>query len=154
MGSESFVQCSSPASRPCVFSEWDSGLCVAVNHRNPSEIAFHARCLHHLDGNVIRKLEGLLGALLQPFREAFWRVYYAFSPEAFELAWRQLLLDYPTASPYLESELWPCRERWAFAYVSRPFTCGVRTSGRVESENRINKLVGDSKTPLIDLVNN
>ncbi|KAJ7886442.1 hypothetical protein B0H14DRAFT_2563374 [Mycena olivaceomarginata] len=37
---------------------------------------------HHLDGNIIRKLAGRLGALLQPFREAFWGVYYAFSPEA------------------------------------------------------------------------
>ncbi|KAJ6541374.1 hypothetical protein B0H19DRAFT_958648, partial [Mycena capillaripes] len=38
--------------------------------------------------------------------------------------------------------------------VSRRFTCGVRTSGRVESKNRINKLISDSKTSLIDVVNN
>ncbi|KAJ6589210.1 hypothetical protein B0H19DRAFT_922955, partial [Mycena capillaripes] len=37
--------------------------------------------------------------------------------------------------------------------VSRHFTCGVQTSGQVESENRINKLIGNSKTPLIDLTN-
>ncbi|KAJ7884858.1 hypothetical protein B0H13DRAFT_2343494 [Mycena leptocephala] len=64
------------------FSHWDAGFCVAVGRCNSSEIAFHARCLHHLDSSVIRKLAGRLDALLQPFREAFWRVYYAFSPEA------------------------------------------------------------------------
>jgi hypothetical protein len=63
------------------FSDWDAGLCVA-GRCDSSEIAFHTRCLHHLDSSVIRKLAGRLGALLQPFREAFWRVYYAFSPEA------------------------------------------------------------------------
>ncbi|KAJ7907238.1 hypothetical protein B0H13DRAFT_1879837 [Mycena leptocephala] len=86
------------------FSDWDAGLCAAVGRCDSSEIASHACCLHHLDGSVIRKLAGRLGALLQPFREAL----------CFELAWQQLLLDYPTAAPYLESELWPCYDRWAF----------------------------------------
>ncbi|KZP10264.1 hypothetical protein FIBSPDRAFT_710647, partial [Athelia psychrophila] len=36
--------------------------------------------------------------------------------------------------------------------VSARFSCGVRTSGRVESENRVNKLFGNSKTTLFGLV--
>lgn len=74
------------------------------------------------------------------------------SPEAFEVAWQQLLADYPGAASYLDRELWPNREQWAWYSISTRFTCGARTSGRVESENRVNKGIGDIKTTLFDLV--
>ena len=141
-----------PCPERVFFSDTDLGLDAALSRRPHSEVAFHGRCLNHLDGNMVKKLAPILGAVLQSFREAFWSVYYAISPEALEIAWHDLLTRYPTAWEYLDQELWPDRERWAWTYVATRYTCGARTSGRVEGENRINKLLGDSKTTAYELV--
>ena len=133
------------------FSDADLGLDLAVSRRPPSDIAFHGRCLNHLDGNIMRKMAQALGPLCQSFREAFWTVYYSILPTALEEAWEDMLFKFPAARPYLENEIWPDRERWAWAYVAIRFTCGVRTSGRVEGENRVNKLLGNSKTTVYEL---
>ena len=141
-----------PCPERVFLSDADLGLDAALSRRPRSDVAFHGRCLHHLDGNVVKKLAPILGAAFQSFREAFWSVYYAVSPEALEAAWHDLLTKYPAAREYLDQELWPDRERWAWTYVATRFTCGARTSGRVEGENRINKLLGDSKTTAFELV--
>jgi hypothetical protein len=136
------------------FSDADKGLDLAVSRRSTAEVSFHGRCLNHLDGNVTKNLAAHLGALFQSFREAFWSMYYSISPAALETAWTALVDKFPAAAPYLQQELWPDRERWAWTYVSTRFTCGVRTSGRVEGENRINKSLGDTKTSIHDLCMN
>jgi hypothetical protein len=130
------------------FSDFDKGLEAAISKRSG---IWHGRCLHHLEGNITKNLVPTLGPLFQPFREAFWAVYYSPSPAAFERSWNQLLEDFPDAQPYLQAELWPTRARWAWPFVATRFTCGVRTSGRVEGENSVNKLLGNVKTTLYDL---
>ena len=134
------------------FSDADLGLDLAVSRRPSSEIAFHGRCLNHLDGNIIKKIAPLLGPLYQSFREAFWSVYYSISPTALQEAWDELLMKFPAAQPYLQKEIWPDREHWAWCFVAPRFTCGVRTSGRVEGENSVNKQLGDLKTSVYELV--
>ena len=142
-----------PPSPKCVFfSDADLGLDAALSKRPRSEVAFHGRCLNHLDGNVVKKLAPILGPAFQSFREAFWSVYYSGSPEALEAAWLELVTKYPSAQAYLDEALWPDQERWAWTYVGTHFTCGVRTTGRVEGENRVNKGLGDSKTTAYELV--
>ncbi|KAJ7821487.1 hypothetical protein B0H13DRAFT_1920679 [Mycena leptocephala] len=61
--------------------------------------------------------------------------------------------QYPSASKYLDEELYPCRARWAWAWISNVFTAGVRTTGRVEGENRINKAIGGPKKTFLQLFN-
>jgi hypothetical protein len=51
----------------------------------------------------------------------------------------------------MNEELYPCRERWAWAWISHVFTAGVRTNGRVEAENRVNKVFGGLKKTLLQL---
>ena len=135
-------------------SDADLGLDVAVSGCPRSEIAFHGHCLNHLDGNVVKKLVPILSPVFQSFwdSEAFWSVYYAISPEALEIAWRDLLMRYPATREYLDQELWPDHERWAWTYVATRYTCGARMSGRVEGENHINKQLGDSKMSAYQLV--
>lgn len=132
------------------FSDFD----LAVDHVMSSKDVWHGLCLHHLGDNITKNLAPVLGVLFQPFSMAFWQVYYSISPDAFDVKWAKLLEDFPRSRDYLERVLGPTKERWAWAWVSARFTCGVRTSGRVESENRINKLLGDTKTGLYDLVRN
>ena len=63
-------------------------------------------------------------------------------------------MKYPAAQKYLEEELWPTHTRWAWAWVGTRFTCGVRTSGRIEAENHVNKLFSGPKTMISTLVEN
>ncbi|KAJ7856363.1 hypothetical protein B0H14DRAFT_2352759 [Mycena olivaceomarginata] len=93
-------------------------------------------CLHHLDTNVNSNLRSTLSQVWNQFRNDFWALYRAVSP---------------TAQPYLDEELYHCRQHWAWAWVGSIFTAGARTSGRVESENRVNKAIGGPKKTLLDL---
>ncbi|KAG2740233.1 hypothetical protein P692DRAFT_20753620, partial [Suillus brevipes Sb2] len=62
------------------------------------------------------------------------------------------MAKFPRAHNYL-GEIYDCRERWAWAWVSHIFTAGIRTNGRVEVENRINKVFGGPKKTLLQLFN-
>lgn len=79
-------------------------------------------------------------------------MYIALFPsDEFERQWSQLMSQYPSASKYLDEELYPCRARWAWAWISNVFTADVRTTGRVEGENRINKAIGGPKKTFLQL---
>lgn len=138
-----------PLPKRAYFSDYDLALDVAVSDY---EDVWHGLCIHHMGGNLTKNLAAPLGPLFQPFQDRFYQVYYSISPDAFENSWEKLLEDYPRSRDYLQKIFWPTRERWAWAWVSARFSCGVRTSGRVESENRVNKLFGNSKTTLFGLV--
>lgn len=138
-----------PLPKRAYFSDYDLALDVAVSDY---EDVWHGLCIHHMGGNLAKNLAAPLGPLFQPFQDQFYQVYYSISPDAFEISWEKLLEDYPCSRDYLQKVFWPTRERWAWAWVSARFSCGVRTSGRVESENRVNKLFGNSKTTLFGLV--
>ncbi|EDR01209.1 uncharacterized protein LACBIDRAFT_312304 [Laccaria bicolor S238N-H82] len=89
----------------------------------------HIFCMQHLDGNVDKNLRRVIPSdQWMPFKNDFWAVYRAISPENFDIKWQ-----------------------WAWVYVSHKFTCGVRTNGRVEVENRITKTFGGPRKSLKDL---
>lgn len=71
------------------------------------------------------------------------------SPEEFDHLWDHMLAHYLSVRDYyLHVELYECHEYWAWpweALVSFKFTGGIRTNGRVESENRVNKAFGPKK---------
>jgi len=132
---------------------------VLGSDRHPSLIAsavdtlpltFHLYCLHHLGGNVSTQHRSALGSQWDEFYHDFWVVYRTVSPER---QWSILATRYPSASRYLDEELYPCRSHWAWAWVSNIFTAGVRTTGRVEGENRINKAIGGPKKTFLQLFN-
>jgi hypothetical protein len=129
------------------FSDADQAISSVLKTRG----VWHGLCLHHLSGNITKNLAPVLGALFQSFLTSFWHTYYSISPEVFETRWNRLLDDFPRCRNYLGRVLYPTRERWAWAWVATRFTCAVRTSGRVESENRVNKLFGNTKTSFSDL---
>jgi hypothetical protein len=83
----------------------------------------------------------------------FWKTYRAVSPEEFDHLWHILVTNFPSARQYLQDELYPCRSQWAWAYTSFQFTCGIHTNGRVEGENRVNKLIGGPKKSAMQLFN-
>jgi hypothetical protein len=115
-------------------------------------VSEHIFCMHHLDGNVDKNLRKVIPSdQWMSFKNNFWAVYRAISPEDFDIQWRQLTAQYSAAQKYLDEELYPCRRQWAWVYVSHKFTCGVRTNGRVEVENRITKAFGGPRKSLKDL---
>lgn len=113
--------------------------------------ALHIYCLHHLTGNIAQNLRVKLGSDWGDFQQHFWAVYHAVSPDEFDRLWDLLTTRYPIAQPYLDEELYPCRQRWAYAWVGTVFTAGVRTTGRMESENRVNKAIGGPKKSIFQL---
>lgn len=115
--------------------------------------ALHIYCLHHLNGNVAQKVRVILGADWKPFQRDFWAAYHAVSPDEFDRLWKHLTVSYPAAQQYLDEELYSCRQRWAWAWIGSVFTAGTRTTGRVESENRVNKVIGGPKKTLLQLFN-
>ncbi|KAF5350515.1 hypothetical protein D9756_008535 [Leucocoprinus leucothites] len=109
---------------PEVFaSDRHISLCIAV----PSVMPFtqHIYCLHHLTSNVNSNLCTRVGhENWVSFNQAFWVVYRATSPEVFDRLWRELGEKYPGAKPYLDDELYPCRQHWAWPWISHMFTAG------------------------------
>ncbi|KAJ7820287.1 hypothetical protein B0H13DRAFT_2377898 [Mycena leptocephala] len=116
---------------------------VLGSDRHPSIIAsasdklpltFHFYCLHHLGGNVETNLRLALGADWDNLKRDFWAVYRAVSPVEFERQWNDLTTKYPSASKYLDEELYPCRHNG-------------------QGENRINKAIGGPKKTFLQLFN-
>lgn len=114
-------------------------------------LTHHIYCLHHLNGNVTINVRPSLGPQWNGFTHDFWATYRAVSPEDFERLWRELMARYPAAQSYMDAELYPARERWAWAWIGRIFTAGIRTNGRSESENRITRVFGGPKKTLLQL---
>ena len=83
----------------------------------------------------------------------FWAAYRAPSPDEFDKLWHALPARYPTANHEYLDGLYRCRDRWAWAWISTIFTAGIRTNGRVEAENRVNKAIGGPKKTLFQLFN-
>lgn len=137
---------------PSVFiSDKDLALEAAVRETLP--FTEHILCLHHLGGNISKNLQPGLGTDWEAFMQDFWAMYRSPSPDRFDVLFHQILDDYPAAASYLQSALYPTRHRWAHAWVSTKFTCGIRTNGRVEVENRVNKSLGGPKTTFLTLFN-
>lgn len=135
---------------PEVFaSDRHPSLIAAVSNVLPE--AYHIYCLHHLHDNITSHLRSTLRADWDNFLRDFWKVYRALSPEAFDTLWNDLIQTYPAAREYLNSQLYPCRSRWAYCWIMSIFTAGVRTNGRCENENRNNKKVTGPKRTLLHL---
>jgi MULE transposase domain len=113
---------------------------------------YHVYCLHHLNGNIATNLRPVLGPRWTPFTTSFWEVYRSPSPHVFDEGWNALLVLYPDAAAYL-AELYECRQKWAWAWIGTIFTAGIRTSGRVEGENRVVKGITGPKTTILEAFN-
>jgi hypothetical protein len=130
-------------------SDRDRALIAAVIRSLP--LTEHLYCIHHLSGNVEINLRKVIAGEWPSFSTQFWAAYRAVSPDEFDRLWAILTASFPAAAKYLTDELYACRVKWAWAWTSFKFTCGVRTNGRVESENRVNKTIGGPKKSLKQL---
>jgi hypothetical protein len=140
------------AQRPpeVLLSDRHGSLISAASQTIP--LSRHLYCLHHLTGNITQNLRIVIGSQWEDFMRDFWIVYRAVSPTEFDRLWTNIMAKFPRAHNYL-GEIYDCRERWAWAWVSHIFTAGIRTNGRVEVENRINKVFGGPKKTLLQLFN-
>lgn len=135
-------------------SDRDTALIRSISETCP--LSFHFYCLHHTQGNIVKHARTKLSNQFSSFIQDFWATYRAVSPDEFERLWGELTLRYPAIQDYLNEELYPCRERWAWAWISTRFTAGIRTTGRVKSENHISKSQVGAKTSakqLFDFLN-
>ncbi|KAE8183466.1 hypothetical protein CF328_g8176 [Tilletia controversa] len=141
---------SASGSKPSVImSDQDAAFMSAVRKVCPD--ANHLLCLWHLWKNVRRNLVSKLRDQWSQFCQRFWLVYRAPSPKAFETRWNEMLRIFPRTRPYLETFQYPNRRSWAAAWTRTQFTANTRTTGRVESENGVNKMLSSRKTTLMEL---
>jgi hypothetical protein len=122
-----------------VFTDRSGAMTLAIRRVLPD--TWHGYCLFHITLNLRENLLGLLGPAWDAFYEAFWYVYRCASPEAFDKAWDQLVLRFSSARPYLDQNIYPDREQWAWAWVGIRFTVGQRSTSRVECEHKNQKEV-------------
>lgn len=129
-------------------------LVTFISDRSPSLIVSctatlpltdHLYCINHLDGNIKTNLRQCLGNEYSNFMQDFWATYCTVSPEEFERLWNHLAAQYPAAVHYLNTELYPCHERWAWCWVSFKFTAGTHTNGRIETEGLTKSLAAPRK---------
>ena len=121
-----------------IFSDRDAAIRVAVIQIYPN--TFHGLCLWHINENLTKNLQSVLGQQWEAFKIYFWKTYRMGSKETFEIAWKELLLRFPSAEDYLSRQLFPCRDQWAWYSVGSHFCAGLRTTGRVEGEHKNYKL--------------
>ena len=69
-------------------------------------------------------------------------MYRKGSPATFEAAWQRLLEHHPRAIYHLQNNLYPDRQKWAWAWVGTRFTAGVHTTARVETKHKNFKQLG------------
>jgi hypothetical protein len=81
-----------------------------------------------------------------------WEPYRAVSPAEFDRLWAAIVARYPNARSYLH-DLHSARDHWAWPWISHLFTAGIRTNGRVESENRVTKGLSGAKKTLFQVLN-
>lgn len=146
-----YLQSTGNTSPECIFSDRHPAVIAAADLRLP--MAFHFYCLDHLNGNIAKNLVPILGQRWHDFVPEFFYTYYSPSPEEFDRRWETLLSTFPSTRPYLQEHIYPIRQNYSWHWVSRVFTAGTRTTGRVESENRVNKALGGPTVSVKQLFN-
>ncbi|KAJ7740316.1 hypothetical protein B0H16DRAFT_1324425, partial [Mycena metata] len=98
----------------------------------------HVYCLNHLRENMDKNLSRALGGGWVNFQQDFRTAYRAVLDKDFESKWHLVVARYLAAGDSLHN-LSEVLTRWAWAWVSTIFTAGIRTNGRVKSENQVTK---------------
>ncbi|RHZ49723.1 hypothetical protein Glove_515g1 [Diversispora epigaea] len=99
----------------------------------------------------MRNLKAPLGASYNDFVKDFYLCRNDLSPAGFDVQWNKLIITYPKAANYLNSELYSSKERWAKAYITKFFTAGISSTSRVESENAVIKNILQGRPSLCGL---
>ncbi|CAG8555066.1 2055_t:CDS:2 [Dentiscutata erythropus] len=96
--------------------------------------SYPLHCIYHISQNLIRNLKAPLDNKYNNFAKDFFLCRNDLSPAGFEKQWCKLIAIYSNAAKYLNSELYPSKERWAKAYTTKFFTAGISSTSCVESE--------------------
>ncbi|CAG8686295.1 4711_t:CDS:1, partial [Ambispora gerdemannii] len=135
---------------PRVFiTDADPGMDAAIDIQYSRTYPLH--CLYHISQNLIRNLKASLGNTYNDFLKDFHICRNILSPVEFDSQWHNLVTTYSKAANYLNSELYPSKERWAKAYTTKFFTAGISSTSRVESENAVIKNVLRGRPSLCEL---
>ena len=121
-----------------IFSDYDSTLITAIN-AIWSHI-FHDHCLWHLWKNFWKNLGSLLQEEFNAFMMDFWNVYWMRLSFIFIEKWGILLQNWSRAAQYLNNNIFPDRDMFAYSWVGMRFLAGLRIIEWVECEYKIYKL--------------
>ncbi|CAB5294538.1 unnamed protein product [Rhizophagus irregularis] len=109
-------------------------------------------CTFHINQNLIKKLQKLLGKRFYEFSTQFYATRNTLHKPIFESKWQTLINQYPEAKQYLTNTLYNTKEAWAHPWICRKFTAGLHASFPVESINAwIKNYIFNSNISLCEL---
>jgi len=123
---------------PRVFiTDSDPGMDAAIDSQYSTTYPLH--CLYHISQNLLCNLKAPLGSIFNDFLTDFYMCQNILSPVDFDSQWNNLIVTYPKAANYLNSELYSSKERWAKAYMTKFFMASISSTSWVEGENSVIK---------------
>jgi hypothetical protein len=89
---------------------------------------------------------------MHEFSKRFTEVCHIRKPDIFETKWAQLIVDYPQAGLYLNSNIYVNKRQWCSAWTDMHITFGAHSTQRVEVMNNYIKMFDvNNSTQLIQL---
>ncbi|CAB5302041.1 unnamed protein product [Rhizophagus irregularis] len=109
-------------------------------------------CTFHINQNLIKKLQKLLGKRFYEFSTQFYATRNTLHKPIFESKWQTLINQYPEAKQYLTNTLYNTKEAWAHPWTCRKFTAGLHASSPIKSINAwIKNYIFNSNISLCEL---
>src|SRR6266496_5827830 len=103
------------------------------------EATHSIHCIFHISKNLPKNVKSKLGDQYENFVQSFFSCRNSLCEELFYEKWSKLIEKYPSVKDYLMRALYPSRQAWARAFISKTFTAGIQTTSRVEGLNNIIK---------------
>ncbi|EXX74321.1 hypothetical protein RirG_052200 [Rhizophagus irregularis DAOM 197198w] len=130
----------------------DADLAVHAAIRSTFHTTYPMHCTFHINQNLIKKLQKLLGKRFYEFSTQFYATCNTLHKPIFESKWQTLINQYPEAKQYLTNTLYNTKEAWAHPWTCRKFTAGLHASSPVESINAwIKNYIFNSNISLCEL---
>lgn len=123
-----------------IYTDCDPAMANAISLIYPT--SKHNLCIFHIDLNLRKNLRPKLGTQrFNEFHSLFYLCRNSLISESFETQWKTLIEKYPETEKYLKRMLNSTKKSWAVCYINEVFNCGVNSTQRIESLNRMLKEV-------------
>src|SRR3954464_7237709 len=109
--------------KPFVFvTDADPALDAAIGQVYEKTYSIH--CIFHISENLPKNTKSKLSDQYESFVRDFYSCCNSLCEELFNERWLRLIKKYPNVKDYLMRALYPSRQAWARAFISKIFTAG------------------------------
>ncbi|CAG8738274.1 6036_t:CDS:2, partial [Funneliformis caledonium] len=113
----------------------------------------YLHCIFHIIQNLKKHLTRPLGSRYKEFQTDLFSCRNTLFETIFESRFELLYTNYPEASSYLRTTLYPIKYRWAKCFTFQDFNAGMSSTQRVKSINAIIHKFVNSHSTLMECFN-